>query len=158
MRPTISNKQFSQIYEHLLSHTDQTIADMWKYGNRVVLSDEYDVAALELAEGGYRIVANKNLWRRLSVHERTFVVCHELLHVLFCHWAIPYDMETEWANIAQDIQVNEYIKSRFPRLFASTKKSVPRVCIESVFKHKEKLVFRNQNYPYYYDVLMRCLS
>lgn len=160
MEKRISDKEFDRIYNRLVLWTNQTIADMWKYNGRMVFSDESETASLEVdpIHEQFRINANPRYWKRLSKFQKIFVICHELLHLSFSHWLVPKKVDREWANIAQDIQVNEYIQKNFPTLLCKHKDREDEAWIASVFKDKAHLIKKDEGYRYYYDLLVKCLK
>jgi len=79
-----------------------------------------------------------------------------MCHVMFGHWLIDPKMNREWCNIAQDIQVNEFLL----HLHFNKMRLVGDdfVTLELVFKDKANLVKNSQDYRYYYELLMQCAS
>ena len=75
-----------------------------------------------------------------------------MCHVMFGHWLINPNLNREWANIAQDIVVNEYLYTLFYPV-----SSEDFATIKTVFKHKSDIVERRMDYMYYYNILMQCL-
>jgi predicted metal-dependent peptidase len=155
----ISDKEFQKIYDRLFLWTgNKVLADMWKYGERMVFSDEYTHAALEFVDGHFRINANPKYWKRITKFQKVFLICHELLHLAFGHWAVPDNMDREWVNVAQDIQVNEYIRANYRILTQKMKNEDAEAWIETVFKDKADLVEKDRDFHYYYGLLMKCLA
>lgn len=155
---TLSDKEFKKIYERLALWTgDKVIVDMWKHGKRMVFSNEYPHAALEFVRGEFRINANPRYWKRITKFQKVFLICHELLHLAFGHWAVPESMDREWVNVAQDIQVNEYIRSNYPTLTQKMIDVDQQAWIDTVFKDKAYLVEKDRDFHYYYGLLMKCL-
>jgi hypothetical protein len=64
-------------------------------------------------------------------------------------------MDREWCNIAQDIQVNQFL---FKWYFNEENIGKDMATVKTVFKHKAKMVYANKDYIYYYDLLMKCAS
>lgn len=148
---TISDTTFG-LYGKELLDVNLIFGEMWRTQGRMVFSKEYDTAALEIVDGKFRISFNKNYWSKLKKKERLFVICHEYMHVILGHWLNP-GIENEWLNIAQDIQVNEY-------LISNTHLQVPSddfCTIDSVFKDKAYKVELKREYQYYYGLIMKCL-
>ena len=73
---------------------------------------------------------------------------------MFGHWLINPKQDREWANIAQDIVVNEYLSS----FFDMAKFGDDFANIKTVFKHKADLIESRMDYIYYYNLLMQCLK
>jgi hypothetical protein len=75
------------------------------------------------------------------------------------HWLSPAkELDGEWLNIAQDIQVNEYIAKTYPITTHKIKGKDGMVWISTVFKDKAHLVEKDRDYLYYYELLMKCLK
>lgn len=150
----LSNKESGWIRFQLV-HVNPLFGEMWKRFEPMVFDENAESAELEINENNFRIVANPKFWKSLSDVDRLFVICHEMCHVTFGHWLINPKLNREWCNIAQDIQVNEYLLREYFGEDCLTYKEF--VTVERVFKHKSKLVNKNQNYLYYYDLLMKCV-
>jgi hypothetical protein len=73
---------------------------------------------------------------------------------MFGHWLINPNQDREWANIAQDIVVNEYLSSYFDL----SKLGSDFATKKSVFKHKSDIVDDRMDYTYYYNLLIQCLK
>jgi hypothetical protein len=152
----ISDKQYNEIYKDLGS-IDPVFAEMWKSQERMVIDKDEDGAFLEIFNNNFRIVANPSFWKKCNKHKKLFIICHELCHVAFGHWLINPKSDREWMNLAQDIQVNEFLFSHY--YFTEYKISDDDcVSIETVFKDKAKFVEKNKDSLYYYKLLMKCLK
>jgi len=155
----ISKKEFNVIAACLAKWTNPILVDVWHLYGGLVFSHAYERAALEIVDNKVRINVNPKCWKRWSKYKKTFIVAHELLHGIFCHWLIPDDVDREWTNIAQDIQVNEYINSHWPALTLGLSKSEElHATVENVFKNYSGGIPRDKNYPYYYELMQRCLK
>ena len=130
---------------------------MWKRGG-LVFSAEYDTAALEIADGKFRVSFNPTYWKKIKYHNKLFIICHEYLHVVLGHWLNPVGkVDSEWMNIAQDIQVNEMLVNDFGFERSNVKNWKDQAWLDVVFKDKAHLVERDQDAEYYYTLLVRCL-
>lgn len=139
--------------------SDKSFLIMWKHSGRMVFSDEYDTVALEIVNGKFRINANPRYWKRITKFQKTFLICHEFLHVMLGHWLTPpNNLDLEWVNIAQDIQVNEYLAKTYSCVTQKMKGRDDMAWIDTVFKDKAHLVEKDRDYLYYYDLLMKCLK
>ena len=131
-------------------------ADMWNKFEWMVFDEATELAELEIHKANFRIVANPDFWAECSEYKKLFVICHEMCHVMFAHWIIPEGVDREWSNVAQDVEVNEYL---FKNFFDEDKLAdADLITIKGLFKHKENLVERDRNYKYYYHLIMRCLQ
>lgn len=138
---------------------DPELCAMWDaHKDSVLLTTDYDTVALEKIGPKFRINANVVYWKKLPFKKKVFIIAHELLHVKFNHWHIGKKEDRDWANVAQDIQVNEYIADHFPNLVKNLPGRRDDAWIDTVFKHKKHLVERGREYQYYYGLLMKCLK
>jgi predicted SprT family Zn-dependent metalloprotease len=131
---------------------------MWKRG-KLEFSDEYEVAAVEIIRGRFKIVFNPEYWKRITNRNREFIICHEYLHVILGHWLNAADESTdaEWNAIAQDIQVNEMLTRRFGFCRSNVRGWRDQPWIDVVFKDKASLVKVDGDSDYYYGLIMQCL-
>lgn len=135
---------------------------MWKRGS-FVFSTEYDTAALEIIDGKFRINFNPRYWKKIVPLNRWFIICHEYMHVILGHWLNPAKgVDTEWMNIAQDIQVNELLIGYFsPHVRGPVRTSIKgwedQAWLDTVFKDKVNFVEKNREAEYYYNLLIKCL-
>lgn len=152
---SISDKEYNNIYKELNS-VDKAFGEMWKRYERMVLDEDEDTAALDIHNANFRIIANPSFWRRCKTHKKIFIICHEMCHAMFGHWMYPEKYSREWANIAQDIQVNEFLFKNytFPKTVVNDKDCAT---IKTVFRHKSNIVEQDKHYSYYYGLLMQCL-
>lgn len=150
----LSNKDSGWL-EFRLVHINPLFGEMWKRFEPMALDEEAETAQLEIHKDNFRIVANPKFWKERSEVEQLFIICHEMCHVMFGHWLINPKLKQEWVNIAQDIQVNEYLLREY--FNKKNLKYKDFVTIEYVFKHKAHVVEKNRDYMYYYKLLMECL-
>jgi len=149
----ISKKETELLAEHL-DCINPLFCGMWRTFEPMVFDVEAESVELEIHNNNFRIVANPTFWKKCDATKKVFVICHEMCHVMFAHWLINPSHDREWANIAQDIVVNEYLST----MFDLVKMGDDFVTIKSVFKHKSGSVERRMDYTYYYKLLMRCLK
>lgn len=150
----ISAKEHEVIEEELRA-INPLFADMWNKFERMVLDECTETAELEIHKSNFRIVANPEYWAECSQYKKLFVICHEMCHVMFGHWLIPEGVDREWSNVAQDIEVNEYLLKNF--FDEARLEDADLITIKSLFKHKENLVERDRGYKYYYGLIMQCV-
>ena len=129
-------------------------AEMWYRFEPMVFSDEAESAELEIHNNNFRIVAHPKFWKKCNEHKQLFIICHEMCHVMFSHWLINPKLNRELCNIAQDIQVNEFLMKTS---FSKAKIVDDDFCsIETVFRHKADKIKKRENYLYYYNILVKC--
>jgi predicted metal-dependent peptidase len=154
---TLSNADREKLYNQLKA-TNPIFGVMWKRGG-LVFSKEYDTAALEIHDGKFRISFNPTYWKKITPHNRLFIICHEYLHVVLGHWLSPAkNVDGEWWNIAQDIEVNHMLTAYFGFNRSKIKNWKEQAWIDVVFKDKSCLVRPDQDAEYYYRLLVQCLA
>ena len=153
----LSPKQIKE-YGDALFDIDSVFRFMWERGG-IVFNNEYDTAALEIVGGKFRISFNPRYWKKLSKENRLFIICHEYLHMSLGHWLNqPGNIDAEWMNIAQDIQINEMLVKYYGFFRKDLKGWKEQAWIDVVFKDKAHLVKEDQDPEYYYKLLMQCLE
>ncbi len=151
------SKKIEEDFYQELKKINPIFGAMWIRGG-LNFSDEYDTAALEIADGKFRISFNPRYWKRIKQHNKLFIICHEYLHVVLGHWLNPPEkMDGEWLNIAQDIQVNEMLVRDFGFYRLNIKNWKDQAWVDTVFKEKAHLVSCDGDEKYYYNLIMQCL-
>lgn len=150
------SKQKSEHIQIRLGWLNPIFEEMWIRFEPMVFDKDAESVELEIHNNNFRIVANPKVWNKWSGEKQLFVICHEMCHVMFGHWLIDPKLNREWCNIAQDIQVNEFLFKTLGKNFI-TRELDDFATIETVFKDKWDLVKRNQDCKYYYNLLMKCL-
>ena len=144
----LSERVFSSIYQRL-KEIDVVFSEMWRKQRKMVFRSDVETVELTLENEEFFIVANESYWKRLKFEDRIFIICHEYCHLILGHWLGGY---SEWKNIAQDIEVNEYLTKNY-----SVKIPKSACTLELVFKDKSYKVERNREYTYYLELIMKCL-
>jgi hypothetical protein len=150
---TISKKE-NKLLSEQLDCINPLFCGMWRTFDPMVFDEDADSVELVIENNNFKIAANPKVWKKYKNNKKLFVICHEMCHVMFGHWLINPKHDREWANIAQDIVVNEYLSN----MFDLVKMGDDFVTIKSVFKHKSGIVERRMDYTYYYNLLMQCAS
>jgi hypothetical protein len=83
--------------------------EMWRRFEPMTFDEDAESIELEIHNNNFRLVANPYVWKKYNRTKKLFVICHEMCHVSFGHWLINPKLDREWCNIAQDIQVNEFL-------------------------------------------------
>jgi predicted metal-dependent peptidase len=74
-------------------------------------SKEIDTACVALTGINYKLCINEEFWTDLSLDQRKGLLKHELLHIAFFHLTDYAALSNkELANIAMDLEINQYIK------------------------------------------------
>lgn len=143
-----------------------------------VLTDRVPTAAVSFDKEGNQLsyFFNPDFIEKITPYEIMFVMCHEMLHVIFNHGK-RFNLEdkglAQLNNIASDIVINHYLLSSFgfnyyllPNLHGIvvddnnkkqkvTKKMKSALCfIESIFsKDKVKTIKQEETFEYYFNQL-----
>lgn len=73
-------------------------------------SKELDTAGVTVAGINYKLMINEEFWEGLTLDHRKGLLKHELLHIAFFHLTDYSDMmDKTLANIAMDLEINQYI-------------------------------------------------
>lgn len=152
----ISTVEYNRIRKSL-ARIDPLFEHMWLTQDFLTFDEEEETAGLHIQNNKFRIVVNPKFWKRCNKHNKLFVICHEYCHVIFGHWLIDPSLDHTWVNIAQDIQVNEYLMENY-NFNGKLLGSEDYVSLKKVFKNKAHLLERNKDFYYYYRVLMKCAS
>jgi hypothetical protein len=139
-----------------LNDIDPIFGVMWRAG-KFEFSDEFDTAAVEIIDGKFKILFNYKHWKKINHANRIFIICHEYLHVILGHWVVDKNVDVEWNNIAQDIQVNEMLvrQFNFNRCHIKGWRDMP--WIDVVFREVAPTIEVGKDSEYYYSLIMRCL-
>ena len=156
MSNEISDKDYKKIYETLVG-VNVVFSKMWKKDPKLVFDEDVEKAILEIIDGKFRLCFNKKFWDSLNHYNRVFIICHEYLHVIYGHWLIRAEMNQEWMNIAQDIEINESLLTDFGFDKKKIKGWKDHCSIETVFKDQASIVKKDEGFEYYYGLLMKCL-
>lgn len=152
----LSDKEYKKLGGEL-HFINPLFGEMWKSYERMVFDPEIETSGLTIHNNNFQIVANPRFWKKCNTYKKWFVICHEMCHVMFGHWLINDKLDAEWANIAQDIQINEFLIHHYPIFRQHITKSKNCATIEYVFKHKANVVEKFRDYKYYYGLIMKCL-
>ncbi len=88
---------------------------LWEMG-MPIFTPQVDTAAVSFNKGGdfVQFVFNPEFWHRCTPYERTFVICHEALHVILNHGVrIKDSKDRQSCNIALDVVVNHMLTRCF---------------------------------------------
>ena len=89
---------------------------MWEMGVPVFTEDIPTAAIRFSPEDGSALefLFNPEFWKKLSVKERHFIICHEMLHVIFNHGMRFKDaVDKDRCNSAMDITINHTLLRKF---------------------------------------------
>ena len=98
-----------------LEHHHAVFYQLWKMG-RPTFTTDVDTAAVAFDEQGewVEFVFNPKYWRKLNAYQRSFVICHECLHIILNHGIrMRQSRDNEVANYLLDIVVNHSLVRGF---------------------------------------------
>lgn len=131
---------------------------LWQMGTPV-FTDSIDTACVSFDEAGQRIgfMWNPEFYKKLDRYNRKFIICHECLHVILNHGRRAIGLkgaETDKANIAMDVVINELLVSKFgferDKIF-----NQENLCwVDTVFQGR-KGIAQNESFEYYYSHMTR---
>lgn len=164
----ITMRHFYELAHQLEGHYS-IFYQIWELGDPY-FTEAIPTAALAFGKSGApdQFLWNPRFWEGLDDYNRTFIICHECLHALLNHgyrsWQIinsdnrlDASLKMQIANRAMDVVINEMLVAKF----GFEKKKVnewEKYCwLETVFKD-EKGVLPNQNFEYYYNLLVKMIQ
>lgn len=126
----------------------------WEIGN-IQFSDTLSTAAISFDNIGNALMFlfNEDFWNSLDLYTKTFITCHEMLHILLNHgYRMVIHTDNEKANIAMDIVVNHLLINKFG--FDREKLCVDwkNYCwVDTIFT--ENIPLTNKSFEYYYALI-----
>ncbi len=124
------------------------------------LSFDVETAAVSFDKEGKRIdfIFNPLFWKETDTYTKSFVICHEALHVIFNHGVRIKDLKRAQgnllvANLALDVVVNHTLVDKFEFDRQSIKNSDTFCWIDTVFGKDESKVEKNRSFEYYFGLL-----
>lgn len=133
----------------------------WDLGEVSFLEDEQQKKSIPTAailfdkKSGdpIQFVFNKDFWDSIDDTTRTFVICHEMLHIFLRHGKRLVELrDNQLANVAMDLSVNQLLISRFGISRKKLQDDDKYIWIDTVFKPEDQ-VLPGQNFEYYYNLL-----
>jgi predicted metal-dependent peptidase len=130
---------------------------LWKTWERAEFDPTVETAELWVTDNSFKIVINPKFWKNCNKYKKVFVVCHEFLHLVFGHHFQIKKKHPVWCNVAQDIQINEFLMKSCVHF--GRKKIQDKDCptVLSVFKNKAKEISTDKTHHYYYDLILKCV-
>lgn len=133
---------------------------------RIEWTDKIPTAAVSFDRKGNCILFqfNETWYDELSDAERCFIIAHECLHILFNHGTRSQGLIHEYANIAEDLVINEMLFNGFgfSRNLGIFKDSVDEqgnkknggVTHKGLEEYLKVSLERNREFEYYYDQML----
>lgn len=158
----ISNDEWADLCSALLDHHSL----FYKIGEmgRPILTDSIPTACVTFDKSGNFInfLFNPEFWSKSSFYEKTFVLCHECLHLILRHGQRFKDSkENLTANYAMDIVVNHSLVNRFGFIRENITGWEELCWVDTIFKNKK---INNLDIPqdetaeYYLNLIKRVFS
>lgn len=146
------DEYFLQISRELELH-DSIFYYFWQLG-KPKFTKQIDTACVSFDnEGNFiQFLFNPDFWISSSHIKRKFIICHEILHVLFKHGKRMIGKDPHLNNIAMDISINHTLINKFG--FKKTDiKGWEYLCfVDTVFKDSTNIP-NNKNFEFYYKLL-----
>lgn len=150
----ITNEEYFAISRSLEEH-HALFYMAWKMG--VPWFDEsIPTAAVRFDPEGELIqfVFNPKYWEELNEYERTFVICHECLHVILAHGLRTKDTEDgQRCNIALDIIVNHMLVNSFGFDRSKIRNEKELCWVDTCFPDEKETIPDNKYFEYYYSLV-----
>jgi predicted metal-dependent peptidase len=157
----VSEEEWQELLFALLNHHSlfYKIGEMGK----PILSDSIDTACVAFSpEGDYiNFLFNPEFWAKSTTYEKTFVICHEALHLILNHGKRFRDADNRTvANVAMDIVVNHTLVNRFGFIRENITDHNELCWIDTIFKNdsssKSKIqVAQDETSEYYFNMLIK---
>jgi predicted metal-dependent peptidase len=155
---TIHPKEWNEIKLALLDHHSL----FYKIGEMGVpyLTESIPTACVVFDKTGNFInfLFNPILWKKSSLYEKTFIVCHEALHIILRHGYRFKDAKNDSAaNVAMDISINHSLVDRFGFVRENISEWEELCWIDTVFKDDKNLqnIPKDESAEYYLNLLNR---
>lgn len=113
MKEYLTSKEEDEIIDSIEEHST-LIYTIMKFSNIFYSDNVQRACVLMNQDGTFNMLINKKFWKTLNFYEKKFLICHELLHILYNHLHRMKNMANkDNANIAADIVVNESLVKHF---------------------------------------------
>jgi hypothetical protein len=152
----VRKEEFYELMQELSIFHNVFLA-LWKMSNPVFV-DYLPTAAVTFDKDGkcLNFLFNPDFWDSIDTYTKSFVVCHECLHVILNHGVRSKGSIPQLANVALDVAVNHMLVNNF-NFDRSKIADWEKYCwIDTVFKdEKYSFVTQYENFEYYYDILSK---
>ncbi len=146
----------SQYYKikRIIESSDVFFASLFDLTN-IYFSENAQTAQITFDKQGnsLNMEINPHFWSKLQEDEKTFIILHELSHVVYDHGKriIELGLDFDIANYATDIVINHKIHNNF---FVNRESfDWKKYCwVETIFKDEE--VPNNKNFEFYYNKIV----
>lgn len=153
----ISKAEWKEICLSLLDHHSL----FYKIGEigKPILTDTIPTACVTFDKSGQFInfLFNTSFWKKSSLYEKLFVICHECLHVILNHGLRFKDsLNPMSANIAMDIIVNHTLVNRFGFVREQISGHEELCWVDTIFKDlkvNDSLISDDETAEFYLNIL-----
>jgi predicted metal-dependent peptidase len=77
----------------------------------IIESNEVPAAGVSFTMKGINLYYNNDFFEKLDKEQISFIMIHEIFHILYDHYSRVQDRDMRLCNIAQDMIINNVIKS-----------------------------------------------
>jgi len=156
----IPNEEFYPVMERL-EYFDLMFAKLASIGRPMFCDDEFCKTACVTFDkkGKYlKWYFNKKFWDGLDIYNKSFVFCHELLHLLLDHGQRLKHLDRNIGNIAADICINEMLVRNFGFTRANIKNGEDFCWLDTIFKQTKidpATLSNKETMEYYFNLLYK---
>lgn len=145
------DEYFMQIARELEVH-DVLFYFFWDLG-KPKFTKEINTACVSFDNEGNFVsfMFNPDFWMKSSHIKRKFIICHEILHVLFKHGKRMVGSDPHLNNIAMDISINHTLINKFGFRKEDIEDWEQLCFVETIFKNQN--IPNDKNFEYYYELL-----
>lgn len=145
------HEEFYSIMQDLSIFHDIFLS-LWKMG-KPSFTQSVDTAAVTFDEQGncLSFLFNPEFWDSIDSYTKSFIICHECLHVILNHGYRMKSCDSLLANYALDVAVNHMLVNSFGFDRNRVNNAESLCWVDTVFK--DKVVPDDKNFEYYYMLL-----
>lgn len=129
-------------------------------------SDEINTACVvfDSNDKNFQFLINEHFWNQLNFFSKTFLISHEIMHVLLKHGkrgqqflkSLPEDKRSsDLLNASMDISINEMLLREFDFNFDLLNFPIDGCFVNTIFKDndiKEHSISKDETFDYYYNL------
>lgn len=152
--PPFDISEFFQI-KRAISECSQFYAALYNLAH-CEYSDSIPTACVQFDKEGnmLKMMINPDFWNSLGDEAKSFVVLHELSHIVYDHPKrfLHLELDMELANIASDIVINHNLCNNYG-IVREMFDWEPYCWVETCFKELKKTPPNNKSFEFYYNLL-----
>lgn len=143
---------------NILRKTHNIFYKYYHQGNPIFVNDgSIGTAAVGIDKTGKRISYywEQSYWDSLTDYERAFVICHEMLHLIFEHFKRSKDFDQKHlVNYATDCVINEMLVTDFEFDSSQIRNWEQLATFDKIFEKDYPGIDRTYSFEYYYNLLL----